>query len=33
MLAEFYLENLKGRDHLLDVGIDGIIVLEWILEK
>jgi hypothetical protein len=27
------LENLKGRDHLEDIGIDGRIVLEWILRK
>jgi hypothetical protein len=26
-------ENLKGRDHLKDVGIDGKIILEWILGK
>jgi hypothetical protein len=26
-----WLENLKGRDHLLDIGIDGRIILEWIL--
>jgi hypothetical protein len=24
------LENLKGRDHLEDLGIDGKIILEWI---
>jgi len=23
-------ENLKGRDHLKDVGIDEMIILEWI---
>jgi hypothetical protein len=28
----FYLENLKGRDHLEDLGVDGKI-LEWILGK
>jgi hypothetical protein len=27
------LENLKGRDHLEDLGIDGRIILEYILEK
>jgi hypothetical protein len=27
------LENLKGRDHSEDMGIDGKIILEWILEK
>jgi hypothetical protein len=26
-------ENLKGRDHLEDVGVDGKIILEWILRK
>jgi len=28
----FWSENLKGRDHLEDLGVDGKI-LEWILEK
>jgi hypothetical protein len=27
------LENLKGRDYSEDLGIDGRIVLEWILGK
>jgi hypothetical protein len=27
----FWLENLKGRDHLEDLGIEGKIILEWIL--
>jgi hypothetical protein len=27
------LENLKGRDHLEDLGVDGKIILEWILGK
>jgi hypothetical protein len=26
-------ENLKARSHLGEVGVDGKIVLEWILEK
>jgi hypothetical protein len=25
------LENLKGRDHSEDLGVDGKIILEWIL--
>jgi len=29
----FWLENLKGRDHLEDLSINGKIKLEWILEK
>jgi hypothetical protein len=27
------LENLKGRDCSEDIGVDGMIILEWILEK
>jgi len=27
------MENLKGRKHLEDLGIDGKITLEWILGK
>jgi hypothetical protein len=27
------LENLKGRDHLEDLGIDGKIIIKRILEK
>jgi hypothetical protein len=27
----FWLEELKGRDHLEDLGMDGSIILEWIL--
>jgi hypothetical protein len=26
-------ENLTGRDHLEDLGVDGRIALKWILEK
>jgi hypothetical protein len=29
----FWLENLKGRDHLEDLGADERIILEWILGK
>jgi hypothetical protein len=33
MHTVFWLENLKGRDHLEDQGADGKIILEWILGK
>jgi hypothetical protein len=37
MLTKFCLENLKGRDHLEDLGVDGKITLKltlgWILGK
>jgi hypothetical protein len=33
MLTIFWLENLKGRVYLEDVGVDGKIILEWILGK
>jgi hypothetical protein len=29
----FWLENPEGREHLEDLGVDGKITLEWILEK
>jgi hypothetical protein len=29
----FLFGNLKGRDHLEDLGIDKKIILEWILGK
>jgi hypothetical protein len=31
--TQFWSENLKGRDHLEDVGVDGRIILKWILRK
>jgi hypothetical protein len=31
MHTKFYMENLKGRYHSVNVGIDGKIILEWIL--
>jgi hypothetical protein len=34
MHTRFWFENLKGRDQLAeDLGLDGKIMLEWILEK
>jgi len=33
MHTTFWLENLKGRDHLEDLGEEGKIILEWILGK
>jgi hypothetical protein len=32
MHAIFWFEDLKGEDHSKDVGVDGRIILEWILE-
>jgi len=29
----FWFENLKGRDHLEDLDVDGKIILEWVLGK
>jgi hypothetical protein len=29
----FWSENLKGRDYLEEQGIDGRMILEWVLEK
>jgi len=33
MHAEFWSENLKGRDHAEDAGVGGSIILEWMLGK
>jgi len=33
MHTKFCSENLKGRDHLEDLGVDGRIISEWILGK
>jgi hypothetical protein len=33
MHTRFLLENLKGKDHSEDIGIDGKVILEWILGK
>jgi hypothetical protein len=29
----FWSENLKGRDHSEDLGVDGEIILDWTLGK
>jgi hypothetical protein len=29
----FWLQSLKGRDHSEDLGVDGRIILEWILRE
>jgi hypothetical protein len=33
MHSEIWSDNLKRRDHSEDIGIDGRILLEWILGK
>jgi hypothetical protein len=33
MHTRYRLENLKGRHHSEDLGVDGKIILEWILGK
>jgi hypothetical protein len=33
MCTKFWSKNLKGRDHSEDSGVDGEMILEWILEK
>jgi len=29
----FWLENLKGKDHWEELGVNGKIIVEWILGK
>jgi hypothetical protein len=33
MHTVFWFENLEGREHSEDLGVDGRIILEWILGK
>jgi hypothetical protein len=33
MCARFWSQKLKGRDHMEDQGVDGRIMLEWVLGK
>jgi hypothetical protein len=33
MLTVFWLENLKGRDHVEEIDADGKTILEWILGR
>jgi putative hemolysin len=33
MRTKFWMESLKGRDHAKDLGVDGRIILKWILRK
>jgi len=33
MITTFWSENLKGNVHSTDLGVDGRIILEWILRE
>jgi hypothetical protein len=32
-MLTFLLESLEERDHVKDLGVEGKVILEWILEK
>jgi hypothetical protein len=32
-IYKILMENIKGRDHLGDIGVDWKIILKWILKK
>lgn len=33
IIAKFYFGNLKERHHLEGLGVDGRLILKWVLEK
>jgi hypothetical protein len=33
MHTKFWLENFKGRDHSVDIGAHGKVILQWFLGK
>jgi hypothetical protein len=33
MHTDFWSKNLNGRDHAKDLGVDGKMILQWILEE
>jgi hypothetical protein len=33
MFTKFWVENVKRKDDVEDIGVDGNIILEWILGK
>jgi hypothetical protein len=33
MHTKSYVKNLKGRDHMGDLDIDGSVILKWTLKK
>jgi hypothetical protein len=32
-IQKFYLEDLKGRDQMRDIGVDERIILKWTIKK